>query len=153
LQVPLLVRGPGLPHGVTRDATVATVDLAPTFVELAHATPTVPLDGRSLLPVAKSDAAKGWQTILIQNGPRLGEGPGVGWSYRGVRTQRYTYVDYSIYRTELYDRHRDPHELTNVAGRPAYRAVERELRRRLAVLKTCSGASCRRDFGRLPPVG
>lgn len=152
LQVPLLVRGPGMPRGVTRDATVATVDLAPTFMELAHATPTVRMDGRSLLPLARSSAARGWQTLLIQNGPRLGEGPGVGWSYRGVRTKRYTYVDYSIYRTELYDRLRDPHELTNVAGRSAYRAVERELRRRLTALRTCSGKACRRDFGPTPPV-
>lgn len=150
LQVPLLMRGPGLPSGVTRRETVATVDLAPTFVAIAHASPTVPLDGRNLLPLARRGTAKGWQDLLIQNGPRLGEGAGAGWSYRGVRTRRYTYVEYSLYGAELYDRRRDPHQLTNVAGQEAYREVERELRRRAHVLRTCSGRSCRRDFGPLP---
>jgi arylsulfatase A-like enzyme len=153
LQVPLIVRGPGLPQGVTRHDTVATVDLAPTFVDVADARPTVPLDGRSLLPLARNDAAKGWQDLLIQDGPRLGEPDSAGWSYRGVRTQRYTYVEYSRYGVELYDRHRDPHQLTNVAGEPAYRAVQRELHRRTRVLKHCSGKSCRQDFGPVPPVG
>jgi arylsulfatase A-like enzyme len=153
LQVPLLVRGPGLPRGVTRTATVATVDLAPTFVELAHARPTVPLDGRSLLGVARHRAATGWTSLLIQDGRRLGERPGVGWSYRGVRTPRYTYVEYSRYGSELYDRRLDPHQLTNVAGRLAYRAVERELRRRAHALRGCSGRGCRRDFGPLPRRG
>ncbi len=150
LQVPLLMRGPGLPKGVTRRDTVATVDLAPTFVALAHASPTVPLDGRSLLPLARRSKATGWQDLLIQNGPRLGEGDGVGWSYRGVRTRRYTYVEYSVYGTELYDRRRDPHQLANVAGEEAYRDVERELRRRAHALRTCSGRSCRRSFGPMP---
>lgn len=150
IQVPLLLRGPGLPRGVTRDATVATVDLAPTFVELAHARPTVALDGRSLVPLAEDASATGWEDLLIQDGPRLGEGDGAGWSYRGVRTARYTYVEYTMYGTELYDRQRDPHELTNVAGDPAYEAVERALRRRAQALRTCSGESCRRDFGPLP---
>jgi arylsulfatase A-like enzyme len=153
LQVPLVVRGPGLPRGVTRRDTVATVDLAPTFVDLADASPTVPLDGRSLLPLARHRAATGWQDLLIQNGPRLGEGDGVGWSYRGVRTRRYTYVEYARYGTELYDRRVDPHELTNVAGQPAYRDVQRELQRRAHALQNCAGKSCRRDFGPLPSTG
>lgn len=153
LQVPLLVRGPGLPKGITRHDTVATVDLAPTFVQAADAAPTVPLDGRSLMPLARSAPAKGWRTLLIQNGPRLGEDDDAEWSYRGVRTRRYTYVEYSRFGTELYDRRRDPHQLRNVAGRRDYRNVERELRRRTRVLKRCSGDECRRDFGPLPPVG
>lgn len=153
LQVPLIVRGPGLPKGVTRRDTVATVDLAPTFVDLANAKPTVPLDGRSLLPLARRGAASGWQNLLIQNGPRLGEGDGAGWSYRGVRTRRYTYVEYTRYGTELYDRRLDPHQLTNLAGLPAYSKVQRELQRRAHVLRNCSGKSCRRSFGPLPPVG
>lgn len=152
LQVPLLMRGPGLPRGVVRNDTVATVDLAPTVLALAHAAPTVPMDGRNLLPLAKRAAPGGWRTLLIQDGPRLGEAPGVAWSYRGVRTRRYTYVDYSTYRTELYDRRHDPHQLTNVAGDPAYRAVERELQRRTRALRSCSGRTCRRSFGPLPPV-
>lgn len=153
LQVPLVVRGPGLPRGVTRRDTVATVDLAPTFVSVAKARPTVALDGRSLLPVARHATASGWRNLLIQNGPRLGEGNAAGWSYRGVRTRRYTYVEYTRYGLELYDRRRDPHQLDNVADEPAYRVVQRELRRRAHALRSCSGATCRRRFGPMPPVG
>jgi N-acetylglucosamine-6-sulfatase len=143
------MRGPRFPRGVTRRATVATVDLAPTVVDLAGLRPTVPMDGRSLLPVARGEG-QGWQSLLIQAGPRFGEGDGSRWFFRGVRTPRYTYVDYPRYGTELYDRRRDPHQLRNVAGAAAYAAVREELGRRLEALETCSGASCQRDFGPVP---
>lgn len=153
LQVPLLVRGPGIPQGVTREATVAMVDLAPTFVDLGALTPTVPLDGRSLLPVLRSASSPGWQNLLIQDGPRHWAGDGARWFYRGVRTSRYTYVEYPRYGKELYDRLHDPYELRNVAGAPAYRAVLRTLHQRLLVLKDCAGAMCRREPGAVPRVG
>jgi arylsulfatase A-like enzyme len=156
LQVPLLVRGPGLPEDVVRHDTVATVDLAPTFVSIAEAQATVPMDGRNLLPVLQRPAAHGWETILVQAGPREGtplDATGAdpsGWFFRGVRTKRYTFVDYPRYRTELYDRRTDPAQLRNVAGLPKYRAVRRALARRTTVLSDCAGDSCHRTFAPVP---
>jgi arylsulfatase A-like enzyme len=88
LQVPLLVRGPGVQPGSVRKQTVATVDLAPTFVDIADASPTAPIDGHSLLPLIGGSTVRGWETILVQGGPRAGtpaepEPDPSGWFYPG----------------------------------------------------------------------
>jgi N-acetylglucosamine-6-sulfatase len=150
LQVPLLMRGPGVPAGRRSAETVGTLDLAPTIADAAGATPGLDVDGRSMLPIA-AGKAKGWDTLLIQGGPRLPRS-GDEWIYRGVRTDRYTYLEYK--RTgerELYDRRLDPNQLHNVVGEPRYAAAQAELRRRLLALQDCAGADCRERFG--PVVG
>lgn len=146
LQVPLLMRGPGVPAGTRSAETVGTLDLAPTIADAAGATPGLDVDGRSMLPIA-AGKAKGWDTVLIQGGPRSLRS-GDEWIYRGVRTDRYTYMEHR--RTgerELYDRRLDPYQLHNVAGEPRYAAAQAELRRRLLALQDCAGADCRERFG------
>ena len=51
IRVPLEMRGPGIPQGVTLDPLVTNADLAPTIVDAAGVTPGLDMDGRSLLPV------------------------------------------------------------------------------------------------------
>ncbi len=150
LQVPLLMRGPGIPQGVVRHRVATPVDLAPTISAVARARPGLVMDGRNLLPVAQGRAA-GWETLLVQAGPyRLRDEP-YGWFYRGVRTSRYTYAHY-LYsdEDELYDRRVDPEQLDSIAGDPRYAPVLQELKRRAHLLESCSGRDCRRSFGPLP---
>jgi arylsulfatase A-like enzyme len=66
--------------------------------------------------------------------------------YDGVRTDRWTYVEYTNGERELYDLRRDPDELHNLAGTSP--ALERTLSRRVAQLRRCGGAGCRRVEGR-----
>ncbi|MEM7694075.1 MAG: choline-sulfatase [Pseudomonadota bacterium] len=55
IRVPLIVAGPGVSAG--RTATpVSLLDLMPTLCDLAGATPTTPMDGRSLAPALRGDA-------------------------------------------------------------------------------------------------
>ncbi len=54
IHVPLIVRGPGVPSGVTRDQIVGNVDLAPTFADLARVRSPKFVDGRSLVPLLRS---------------------------------------------------------------------------------------------------
>ena len=68
-----------------------------------------------------------------------------GWDrpYRGVRTQRFTYVVYKeTGARELYDRRLDPYQLVNVAGEPAYAAVRSRLHALMKELHRCKGAAC-----------
>jgi N-acetylglucosamine-6-sulfatase len=129
LQIPALMRGPGLAAGTVDKRTHSLVDLAQTFVGIAGANPTIRLDGQSLL------APRGYRTSLIQAGDD--EKP---WLWRGVRTRRYTYVKFwgSGYK-ELYDRKKDPQETVNVAGDPDYRSVVKKLEARRKVLTRCAG--------------
>jgi arylsulfatase A-like enzyme len=51
MRVTMIVRGPGVPAGVTLDHLTGNVDLAPTFADLAGARAADFCDGRSLVPL------------------------------------------------------------------------------------------------------
>lgn len=150
LDIPLLVRGPGIPAGATNTETVTLVDLATTILDWADAQPSGarPSDGLSLLDTA---ALAERDTVLIQAGDGERDSDH-GWRYRGVLTDRYLYAthpgDPSV--GLLFDREVDPWALDNVYGDPRYAAVQAELHRRLAVLRDCSGAECNQHFGDVP---
>ena len=152
LRVPLLMRGPGIESGVTLGATAAMIDLAPTFAELAGADPLLPVDGESLVDLTRNPTPTEDRTLLVQAGIRGPDPRGLGWEYRGVRTGRYTLIYWlKTGFLELYDRKRDPYELSNVADDPRYTAILAELVDRTGTLAACSGDSCRTHFGPVPP--
>ena len=139
--VPLLVRGPGIRKGVIRDELVGNIDLAPTILDIAHATPLRTMDGRSFLPLLRSArrSAPRERALLLESGPN-DEYPAV---YHAIRTTRYLYVEYNTGDRELYDLKRDPNELSSRHNDPRYAAVRARLARHLAVLQSCKGTSCR----------
>ncbi|MBW3633162.1 MAG: sulfatase [Chloroflexi bacterium] len=68
LRVPLIVRGPGVPTGVVEEAIALNIDLAPTFAELAGASPAPFVDGRSLVPLLHGETPAGWrQGFLVEH--------------------------------------------------------------------------------------
>jgi arylsulfatase A-like enzyme len=147
LRVPLIIRGPGVPKGKTIHGQVSNVDFAPTLLDMADAKAGRVQDGVSLLPGLKDPKKRPDQVIVIEALERLFEGniPVMGWDrpYTGVRTDRYTYVVWSeTGEKELYDRKRDPNELDNVAGDPAYAKVQADLAAKLKKLAHCKGRKC-----------
>jgi hypothetical protein len=54
IKVPLVVRGPGVPHGKMVEQFAMNDDMAPTFAGIAHASTPAFVDGRSLLPLLGS---------------------------------------------------------------------------------------------------
>lgn len=82
IRVPMIVRGPGVPAGQTVDHLTGNIDYAPTWAEIAGAQVPDFVDGRSLLPLLRSDPpppspppsvtgqdGRGWrQEYLIQHG-------------------------------------------------------------------------------------
>jgi|SoiMethySBSTD1v2_1073268.scaffolds.fasta_scaffold184084_2 N-acetylglucosamine-6-sulfatase len=152
LRVPLLMRGPGITPGSVRTRTTAMIDLAPTFADLAGAEPLVPVDGESMVDLATGSGSGSDRTLLVQAGIRGPDRRGLGWDYRGVRTDRYTFIYWMQSGfTELYDRTRDPFQLRNVAHDPQYATIVEELLSRTRELGACSGDSCRTEFGPVPP--
>ncbi len=154
LDVPLVVRGPGIPAGSRSSRTVSLIDLTATLTQLMSLSPTQTTDGESFVPTLREPSAPSFRdTMLIQTG---GKDPGArfpGWAYRGVLTQRYSYarrINNGPGNGFLYDRHKDPYELKNRLTSKRYVAVRRELERRYRLLADCSGADCNRDFGPLP---
>lgn len=101
---------------------------------IAGVRPGLPQDGRSLVPFLRGKNPP-WRTdflveYLAASQLRLGGPP----PFRALRTRRYLYVEYLNGWRELYDLARDPWQLRNQAAEPAYTAVRRILRRRLAQL-------------------
>jgi arylsulfatase A-like enzyme len=132
-RVPLLVRGPGVAGGRTRNEIVSLVDLAPTILELAGATTSEPLDGRSLVPLLRDAAPPGeWRReVLLELGDSA-----------ALRTDRWSYMEWSSGELELYDLTADPYELQSL-HRTADAGVLAPLSARLRELTTCRGPACR----------
>jgi N-acetylglucosamine-6-sulfatase len=63
-------------------------------------------------------------------------------NFRGLRTARYTYVEYDTGERELYDLSKDPAELRNLPP-GAEPALRERLHRELLGLANCTGAGCR----------
>lgn len=85
IRVPLLIAIPGVSARRSVAQLVTNADLTATIADLADAAPTVPLDGKSLLPLMKSSAADGaWRkSFLVETD-----------TYRGIRDQNSVYVEY-----------------------------------------------------------
>jgi arylsulfatase A-like enzyme len=142
IRVPLLIRGPGIPKGVTIDPLAINADLAPTIVEVASAArPGLIMDGRPLIPLAQQPEIEQERELLIEEPGVLVDtawGPG----FEAIRTERYVYAEFITGETELYDLQSDPFELQSLHTDPAFDEVEAELADHLHQLQSCAGASC-----------
>ena len=131
-RVPLLMRGPGVPRGVERRQITGNIDLAPTILDVTGAQPRRLMDGRSLIPLARSPGAASARDILFEN-----QGSAA------VRTSRYLYAEHRSGETELYDLRADPFQLRSRHDDPALAPTRALLEQRLRELEDCAGASCR----------
>lgn len=132
IHVPLWVRWPGVTEDGNVDALVGNIDVAPTVAEIAGAQLPAGIDGESLAPLLRGEVSSLQRPILL----RHVKYPRVAPSFWGLRTERFTYVEYGGGERELYDNETDPHQLRNLAGRPAQREVERDLRETLAAMRS-----------------
>src|SRR5215213_6217171 len=138
-RVPLLIRGPGVPRGVTRSEMALNNDLAPTFASWAGVAPPGFVDGRSLKPLLLASPPATWRTAFLVEHRRSPEEFGYVAAipnYDAVRTAQYNYVEYETGEKELYDLSADPTELTNIypSASPTLRS---NLKARLDALKQC----------------
>jgi len=133
VRVPLIVRGPGIPRGVTRTNLAANVDLAATILDAAGARAARRLDGRSLLPFARDARRRSGRDILLETT-----------TYSAIRTPRHVFVQHSTGEQELYDLVADPHQLTSLHADARLTPLKNQLAARLAKLRSCAGDACRK---------
>ena len=131
LRVPLMMRGPGIPVGVSVNDLVINADLAPTIVGVANANPGLEMDGRSLIPVAQHPGIERGRELLVEQA-----------GFAAIRTQRYMYAEYNTGERELYDLRNDPFELQSSADDSAHALVQAQLAARLQDLRDCAGSDC-----------
>lgn len=155
IRVPLVITGPGVRAGGTVDAIASSIDLAPTFLDMAGTKSTGQPDGVSLLPLLLGQSPPDdWQraaliehrdaTVSRQGPDRQSVYEGLPPTYEAVRTAGWLYVEYSTGAREYYDLTNDPLELHNLAGGLSPSRLA-ELHRTLDALATCKGADeCQR---------
>ena len=135
IQVPLLMRGPGIPPAVNVRDLAINADLAPTIVDVANADPGLVMDGRSLFPlVNRPGIARGRELLVDLRIER---------TFRAIRTERYLYAEYGSGSRELYDLRKDPFELVSRHADPAYASIRSQLAAHLHQLQNCAGSGCR----------
>lgn len=147
LRVPLIIRGPGVPKGSKIKGQVSNIDFAPTLLDFADATAGRTMDGLSLLPTIEDHSARPDRALGIEAPSPLflGAIPNNGWDrpYEGVRTDRYTFVEYTeTGDRQLFDRRSDPYEIHNLAGDPAFAEIESRLAAKATKLSGCAGRAC-----------
>ena len=133
IRVPLVLRGPGVPRGVRLTQQAINVDLAPTILDAANVRAGRAQDGRSLLTLTRDRGRSFGRDVLLET-----------MQYTGLRTPRYVYVEHTTGERELYDLAHDPNQLTSLHGDARYASIRAELARRLAQMRACAGASCRK---------
>jgi len=134
-RVPFIVYAPSMFPARTDDHLVANIDLAPTFAELGGVDAPDTTNGESLVPLLKDPNAKWRDAILLEHWPTE---EGIGSKipqFSAVRTADWKYVEYTTGEKELYDLKNDPYELSNLADKPEYAEIQKELKLRLDKLK------------------
>lgn len=182
INIPLIVRGPGVAEGKVSSLVTTHTDLAPTFLSLIGASLDHELDGT---PIPVHDAAlvaaakeKNWHEhvnveywgLAVFEGQYGGNAPFWNNTYKGLRVIGKDYdLYYSVWcnnEHQLYDLKTDPYELDNLlsssskassAARtllnvPLTKVVSR-LDSLLFVLKSCKGDACRKPWEALHPGG
>jgi arylsulfatase A-like enzyme len=136
-KTPLLVRWPGVVEpGSKNDQMVQNLDFAQTFLDAAGIEAPADMQGESIVPLLKGlDDA--WDRDAVYY--HYYEYPAVHMVKRhyGVVTREYklAHFYYDVDEWELYDRMKDPMELSNEYDNPEYADVIKELKATLAELR------------------
>lgn len=138
LTTPLIVRWPGMtPPGVRRDEMVSVLDLPSTFLDAAGVPVPEDMQGQSLEPLLRGSTPDDWRTSFYFHYYEY-PGPHSVRKHYGVVTDRYKlfhFYEPDLDYWTLIDREKDPAEMTNVYGDPAYEETQEELSVELARLR------------------
>ena len=112
LHVPLVMRGPGVPAGVTVRRQVRHVDLVPTIAELVGVEAPSGLDGVSLVPLVTGRGGNGGHDAPLSYAESEFGARHFGWrAIHAARDGAWKYIDAPT--PELYDVSADPGEREN----------------------------------------
>jgi choline-sulfatase len=126
--IPLIVSGPDIPRGKRMTAPASLMDVFPSVLDccgVALAPEDLDLPGKSIFQMA--NAPDDPQRLLLTQYHASGAASGAFMLRRG--NMKYLY--YVGFRPQLYDLQRDPEEMHDVSGDPAYRDVLNRLDREL----------------------
>ncbi len=137
LNTPLLISWPGvIEAGSVNNNLVSNLDFGETILDAAGAQIPADMQGRSMVPVLKGETPNDWRTAHYYHYYEHPSEHNVLRHY-GVTTQKYKlihfYYDQDLW--ELFDLEKDPQEMHNVYGDPAYAGIQADLHQQLEELR------------------
>jgi arylsulfatase A-like enzyme len=135
-KTPLLVKWPGvIEPNTTNTQMVQNLDFAPTFLQAAGAPTPEEMQGESLIPLFQGQN-EGFRDAVYYH---YYEYPGIHMVKRHYafvnEDYKLVHFYYDIDEWELYDRKKDPLELTSVYDDPAYASIVTDLKNKLAEMR------------------
>ena len=131
VRIPFVIRDPDLEScaGTTCDAPIDAPDLMPTLLGLANLPQSPTTEGRNWAPVIRGETSLKDTDVGLLNAP-ICSGPlqlyGMK-AYRGIRTNRHTYVRNEAEAWLLFDNYNDPYQKNNLIGKKEARSDQKEL--------------------------
>ena len=125
VRVPLVVAGPCCARGQVVDNIVSTIDLFPTFLDIADVPKPDWLDGESILPLLSGRSSTSRDSAFAAfTGTTMNT---TAWM---LRVGPWKYIAYPGFSAQLFDLENDPDEVHNLAGeRPdVARKLDQQLR-------------------------
>lgn len=176
INVPFVIRGPGVAKGAVYNYTTTHTDIVPTLFTLANITLHDDFDGE-VIPVTTELQAQVTQKTEHVNVEYWGDGITEGdiswWTAASLANNTYKHVrvlsdaydlSYSVWCTnehELYDLKTDPYQTTNLFGATTNISISGYNKEKLTArldallltLKGCKGRVCTRPWETLHPLG
>ncbi len=136
-KTPLLIRWPNkIKPGITNEEMVQNLDFAQTFLEAAQIEIPGDMQGESLMPLLTSNEEEWTRDAVYYHYYEYPAEHQVMRHYGIVTTDyKLAHFYYDVDEWELYDRKKDPEEMNNVYGDPAYADVVKELHKKLEELR------------------
>ena len=148
LDIPLYIRVPGGPKGITIPHLVANIDLPATIVDWARMPPPPGIEGRSLTPLfaASTPPLSAWRPdLLIEYWDNTNPATTLMPTYQGIRVENGVesalYVQHDTREEEYYDFKTDPYQMDSAVGANPLQVSR--FNERMKLLAACRGASCR----------
>lgn len=136
-KTPLLIRWPNkITPGTTTKEMVQNLDFAQTFLEAAQIEAPTDMQGESLIPLLIADGAQ-WNRKAVYYHYYEYPASHMVKRHYGIVTKEFKLVHfyYDVDEWELYDREKDPQEMTNVYNDPSYAATVVKLHKELKELR------------------
>ncbi len=151
LRMPFLIRYPGVirPRSVNEDILL-NVDFAPTFLDYAGAKTPPEMQGRSFRANLEGHTPPDWRKSMYYRYWMHNSNDHHVPAHYGIRNKQYKLIYYygkplgmkgalppdTAPEWEMYDVQKDPREMHNIYGDPAYRNVAEGLKKELSRLQT-----------------
>ncbi|WP_127585562.1 sulfatase-like hydrolase/transferase [Paenibacillus koleovorans] len=130
IHTPLVVAGPGLPRGAVVEELACQLDIMPTVCELAGVPLPKTAEGRSLVPLMRSEAGYGGREYVFAAYKDLQRMASDG-RWKLIRYFRSAASGSGTDTVQLFDLHRDPWETINLVSAPERQAERARLEQAL----------------------